>query len=146
MTTEKLTWEKKIDEVTASFNRINDRAGFAREFYENLFFINPKIKTYFAKTDFEHQEKALLRGLEYILGFLHGNNEHARQQVKRLAFSHSIHGLKIHPHHYYYWTEALVKTARDFDPYWYEKLDEHWREVIHYPVSFMISQYFSRDD
>lgn len=117
----KKTWEQKVRLVEDSFARSSQRAGFGREFYENLFFLHPPIKTYFARTDFEHQEKALLRGLRFLFEFLDESNENARAQILRLSHSHSIHGLKIHPHHYYY-----------------------WREVVFYPVSFMISQYFSK--
>lgn len=141
-----LTWDKKVSEVNASYNRIQDRAGFAHQFYTYLFKLNPKLKEYFKNTDFEHQEKLLLRGLQYILEFLDGKNEFARQQVIRLSQTHSNYGMKIHPHHYFYWCEALILSVKDFDPYWVENLESSWREVVHFPVSFMMSQYFKKPD
>lgn len=137
--------DTKVYTVVASFNRIKYKDGLAREFYRNLFILNPKVKEYFFNTDFEHQEKALLHGLQFMLQFLDTHNSNATGQLKRLAYTHSSHGLKIHPHHYYYWTEALIKTVKEFDPYWHDKLENLWREVIHYPVSFMISQYAVKD-
>ncbi len=136
-----LPWEKKVDLVSASYNRIQNRTGFAHQFYVYFFKLNPKIKEYFKNTDFEHQEKLLLRGLQYLLEFMDGKNENARRQVIRLSQSHSIHGLRVHPHHYFYWIEALILSVRDYDPYWSEDLEDKWREVINFPVSFMISQY-----
>ncbi len=138
------SWEQKVAEVNASYNRISDRAGFAHQFYIYFFKLNPKIKEYFKNTDFEHQEKLLLRGLQYLLEFLDGKNEFSRQQVVRLSQSHSFYGLKIHPHHYFYWMEALILTVKDYDPYWVDDLEGAWREVIHFPVSFMMSQYFNK--
>jgi len=139
----KKTWEQKVHLVMGSFNRCKDTANFARDFYENLFFLNPKIKTYFVNTDFEHQEKALMAGLQYMFDYLDHTNENARAQVLRLSQSHSKKNLNIYPHHYYYWQEALIMTARKHDPSWHDTLGFYWREVIFYPLSFMISQYFS---
>lgn len=114
-------------------------------FYENLFFLQPGIKKYFEHTDFEHQNKALMHGMEFLLGFLSKDDEFARKQVTRIAVSHSQKGLNIHPHHYYYWIEALIMTARKTDPLWSDGMEYYWREVINYPVSFIISQYFSHE-
>jgi hemoglobin-like flavoprotein len=138
------TWVQKVDEVMASYNRIEDRVGLARQFYVYLFKLKPNVKDYFRNTDFEHQEKLILRGLQFLMDFIDGKNEFARQQVLRLSQTHSLYGLKVHPHHYFYWTEALILTVKDFDPYWVDSLEGAWREVIHFPVSFMMSQYSNK--
>lgn len=138
----KKTWEEKVILVLGSFNRCKVTANFTRDFYENLFFLKPEIEKHFEKTDFEHQEKALLAGVGYILDFLDHSNVNAKNQVSRLAKSHSRKNLNIHPHEYYYWIEALIMTAKTHDPSWHDSLAYYWREVIFYPVSFMISQYF----
>lgn len=142
----KKTWDQKVILVSGSFNRCKDTANFARDFYENLFFLNPKIKAYFKSTDFQHQERALMVGLQYIIDFLDHTNQNARTQVVRLSHTHSKHGLGIHPHDYYYWIEALIMTAKKHDPSWHDNLAFYWREVIFYPVSFIISQYFLSSD
>ena len=137
------TWEQKVQIVEESYQRSKNHPLFARRFYENLFYLNSKIKDYFANTDLEHQVKALMHGMDFLVKFLDHKDENARSQVIRLAKSHSVHGLKIHPHHYYYWIDALIMTAKEFDPQWYDSLEYYWREVIFFPISFMISQYFS---
>lgn len=83
-----------------------------------------------------------MAGLAFLLDFLDHSNENARTQVIRLSKTHSKNGLNIYPHDYYYWTEALVMTLKKHDPDWYDDLSFYWREVIFYPISFMISQYF----
>lgn len=139
----KKTWEQKIQIVQESFLRASKDDIFPRKFYENLFFLNPKIEKYFENTDFAHQDKALMSGLAFLFGYLDKDDEHSRKQIGRLAISHSSYGLKIHPHHYYYWIEALILTASETDPLWTKGMDYYWREVVNYPVSFIISQFFS---
>jgi len=54
----KTPWKKKTLEVKNCFYRcLEDKDDFARLFYENLFFLSPKIKKYFKNTDWEHQKK-----------------------------------------------------------------------------------------
>lgn len=139
----KKTWDEKVDLVVGSFNRAKTGEAFARDFYEHLFFLNPKMKKYFENTDFIHQEKLIMFGIQYLLDYLDHKNENARTQVLRLSQTHSKHGLNIYPHHYYYWMEALIMTVKKHDFNWYNDLSFYWREVIFYPISFMISQYYS---
>ncbi len=139
----KKTWDQKVQIVKDSFLRSRKSLDFASVFYHNLFFLKPKIKDYFSHTDFEHQDKALLMGLDFMIGFLDHSNENARKQVIRLSQTHAKKNLNIHPHDYYYWIEALVMTVKTQDPLWNKDYEYYWREVISYPVTFMISQYFS---
>ena len=138
----KKSWEQKIQIVEESFQRSSPKTGFARQFYENLFFLSPKLKDYFVKTDFEHQEKALMKGLEYLIQSLHPDQKNAKQQITRIAQSHSVGNMNIHPHSYYYWIEALIMTVKEFDPHWHKDMEYYWREVISAPVTFITSLYF----
>jgi hemoglobin-like flavoprotein len=138
----KKTWGQKVVIVKDSFLRSKNAPVFAEDFYQNLFFLKPKIKDYFKQTDFEHQDKALMRGLDFMLDFLDHSNENSRVQIQRLSRTHSKNNMSIHPHDYYYWIEALVLTVKKHDPLWVKDYEYYWREVISYPVTFMISQYF----
>jgi hemoglobin-like flavoprotein len=142
----KKTWEEKVEIVCASYNRCKDSHVLAVEFYQNLFFLNPKIKEYFAKTDWEHQHKALQFSLEHLFHFLQDPQSHHRAQILRLAQSHAKTNLNIHPHLYYYWIEALVMTFRKVDTQWFDQLEYYLRECLFFPVSFMISLYHSESD
>lgn len=143
--TRKKSWQQKVELVKGSFTRSTKDPTFPSLFYQNLFFLNPDIKKYFEKTDFEHQDKALMHGMHFLLQFLDHKDENARTQILRIARTHSAKGMKIHPHHYYYWIEALIMTARSLDPDWYDDLEYYWREVINFPVSFIISQFFNQE-
>lgn len=140
----KKTWQQKVTLVHESFLRASRNPLFAKDFYENLFFLYPTIKNYFAQTDFDHQEKAIMHGMEFLMGFLDQKNENARNQILRISKTHSAEGMKIHPHHYYYWLEALIMTAKKSDAGWHHDLEYYWREVISFPVSFITSQYFNK--
>ena len=143
----KKNWDEKLDIVKLSYNRAKIHPTFASDFYSHLFFLSPKIKNYFKNTKFEHQHKALMFGLNYLIGYLDEkqNDGPNKVQVLRLARTHSAFGLKIHPRDYYYWIEALIMTLKDADPKWENDLQYYWREVIFFPISFMITQYFIDD-
>lgn len=146
MAQRKKTWEQKVTIVKDSFNRAKQDSMFSRKFYENLFFLKPKIKDYFMNTDWSHQEKALMRGLDFLIGFLDKKDNFSRTQIARLSKSHSSFGLKIHPHDYYYWIEALILTTSQCDHLWQKDFGYYWRECASFPITFMISQYFLKED
>lgn len=139
----KKSWEEKVELTINCYHRCLNHHLLAIQFYQNLFFLNPKIKDYFAKTDWEHQNKALLHGLDHLFHFLQQPQSHHRTQIIRLAQTHAKQNLNIHPHMYYYWTEALVMTFKELDPSWYDDLEYYLRESLFFPVSFMISLYHS---
>lgn len=137
----KKSWEKKVELAKYSYLRSKESHNFSKLFYKNLFFLNPKTEDFFSETDFKYQEKALVHGLDFLFGYLE-KNEHSKQQFLRLAKLHNIGGLNIHPHYYYYWSEALILTIKEKDPQYYKDLEYYLREVISYPLSFFVSQYF----
>ena len=49
----KKTWDQKVEIVKDSYLRSKKAPDFASDFYQNLFFLKPKIKDYFKDTDFE---------------------------------------------------------------------------------------------
>lgn len=144
MKSRKKTWDEKVDIVRDSFFRIEKYPHFSNIFYEKLFFLNPKIKKYFKDTDFEHQKKALMHGLHFMIGFLDKKDDHSKVQLIRIAKTHSHENLNIYPHDYYYWIEALVLAVKECDHLWYNDLAHYWKEVIFMPISFIISQYYKK--
>jgi 3'-phosphoadenosine 5'-phosphosulfate sulfotransferase len=47
-----LPWNKKVEEVSHSFERIKAQNLFSIDFYENLFTLRPQIKKMFKHVDF----------------------------------------------------------------------------------------------
>ena len=141
----KKTWEEKVVIVHNSWERVKGIDVFGRKFYDSLFFLNKDLKNKFKATDFEHQEKLLLQGVEILVKYLDDEDQFSKKQIMRLAKTHNHYNLGIHPHSYYYWVEALIMTISALDDSWFDDLEYYWRECIGFPINFMISQYFVRD-
>ncbi len=137
----KKDWDQKVEIAKNSYLRSKNNTNFAAQFYENLFFLNPKVESLFEGTDFKHQRKLLLNGIDFLFEYSQ-KDENAKKQISRLARVHNIEGLNIHPHLYYYWVEALVLTIKKMDPAYEDDLEFYIREIVSYPISFFVSQYF----
>lgn len=138
----KKDWSSKVEIVKLSLVRAMTSSLFAKTFYENLFYLNPKLKDYFRNTDWKKQEIALIKGVDHLMGFFADEkNEIHRKNIVRLAESHSKNNLNIHPHKYYYWIDAMVMTLRELDHEWEENNQFYVRECLFFPVSFIISLY-----
>ncbi|MDA8791816.1 globin [Bacteriovoracaceae bacterium] len=96
-------------------------------------------------TDLEHQNKAIIQGLEIIIRYLDDEDKYNKQQIMRIAKSHNHYNLDIHPHSYYYWIEALILTIKKFDSQWFDDLEYYWRECVSVPINFITSQFFVQD-
>lgn len=140
------SWKKKVEIVHNSWERIRSLEKLGELFYEKLFFLSPELRDKFSGTDFEHQHKLLHQGLEILVKYLDDEDKFTKKQITRLARTHNHYNLDIHPHSYYYWVEALILTIKDLDSKWYDDLEYYWRECISFPINFIISQYFVKDD
>lgn len=141
----KKSWEDKVKLTQNCYYRCKDHALFSEKFYQNLFFLNPKIKDYFIKTDWKHQSKALMHALDHLFHYFDEdkNSQYHKDQLTRIAISHSKKGMNVHPHNYYYWMEALVMTLAELDEshYWNDDLKYYIRETLFFPISFITSFY-----
>lgn len=137
----KKAWADKVKIAKDCFLRSKNNPQFASLFYHNLFFLNKDLRKYFLNTKWEHQEKALMHGLDHLTNFLDEKSDFSRNQISRLSQLHSKKNLNIHPHDYYYWLDALILTFRETDPHWIDNDSYYVREVFFYPISFMISMY-----
>lgn len=136
-----IPWDKKNTEVFNSFNRVKEDKQFIVRFYQHLFKVRPETEAYFSNVDFEKQKTLIIRGIEFALKSIQGDEE-SKTQMIRISKTHAKNNMDISPHLYYYWIEALVYTLKNSDPDWYDDLEYYWTEVITRPVSFMISQYY----
>lgn len=140
MRTRKKNWKQKSQEVCTSLNKIKAEKRFTDKFYKNLFFLKAGMETKFAKTDWEEQDKLIRMAIDHIIGFLEDQLT-SKQNIARIAETHSHKNMDIHPHLYYYWIDAMIMTAKDLDADWYDDLAYYYRECLFFPVSFIISMY-----
>ncbi|TNE96155.1 MAG: globin [Deltaproteobacteria bacterium] len=143
MKARKKSWEEKVDLVKDSYYRAASHKFFAERFYKYLFYLKPSIKEYFKNTDFEKQEEVIIDGLDFMFGYISGDDKNARVQFLRLCKTHNKKNMNIHPHNYYYWIEALIMAGKECDANWHDDLEYYWREVVSFPVMFMSSMYLS---
>lgn len=138
----KKSWQEKAIEVENTFKRAMRSPSFVEKFYTNLFFLKPSLQEYFKDTKWSHQEIAIKKGIEHLLGFLGDDPENIHHKnIIRLSQSHSKFNLNIHPHNYYYWIDAMIMTLKEYDELWYDDLEYYTRECLFAPISFMISLY-----
>lgn len=142
----KKSWNEKVEEVSNCYERCKDAPNLSSTFYDNLFFLDPSLKSKFAKTDWKHQKKAFTHALFDVISYLKDpRSDHYRKQITRLARTHSHQNLDIHPHSYYYWIDAVVLTLKSIDKRWEKDLEFYLRECLFYPISFMISLYHHKE-
>lgn len=138
----KKDWNSKVKVVRDSLTRAMTSKLFSKTFYENLFFLNPKIKDYFQDTDWKKQEVALIKGVQHLIGFFSDTSDEIHHKnIVRLGETHSHKNLNIHPHNYYYWIDAMIMTLKELDSKWDDDNQYYVRECLFFPVSFMISLY-----
>lgn len=138
----KKNWETKVSIVEESLLRAMNSELFAKTFYENLFYLNPKTQEYFSNIDWRKQEIALLKSIEHLIGFFSNEEDEIhRKNIIRIGESHSKKNLNIHPHNYYYWVDAMIMTLKELDSKWDDNNQFYVRECLFFPVSFIISLY-----
>lgn len=142
MRNRKKSWKQKCNEVSFSLNRFKQERFFTDKFYKHLFFLKPALEKKFAKTDWEEQDKLIRMAVEHIIGFFDEENISHKQNIARIAETHSKKNMDIH-HYYYYWIDAMIMTAKELDSEWYDDLAYYYRECLFFPISFIVSMYQS---
>ena len=136
------TWNEKVIIVKNSIERAKTNENFIQKFYENLFFLNPKLKSYFKNTNWKQQQIALTKAIDHMVGFfLDDKNDIHHKNLVRIGESHSKKNINIHPHVYYYWIDAMIMTLSELDHKWVDSYQFYVRESLFFPVSFIISLY-----
>ena len=119
----------EVDAAIASYARCRERGGFIEAFYERLWQRDHAIKQRFAGTDMERQHQVMREAINTLMMFA-GGSSIARMALERLSRSHSPAGYDVSPEQYQLFAEALIETARSFDPRWQPQLETAWREAL----------------
>lgn len=126
--------------VIESFERCRSRPTFLDRFYELFLASSPLVATKFSDTDFGQQKAALMESLQSMLlasqmgGML-------KVHLKRIADSHSRHGLDISAELYDLWKGCLLTAIREHDPEFDDELERAWRQALEPGIEFMRSRY-----
>ncbi len=137
---------KKMDELTPkdqflqSVERCSAAEGFIPAFYERFLDSSEEIRDKFRLTNFEKQNKMLLRSIQLCAGATAGDPE-ALHEITERATTHDRHHLNIEPRLYDGWLAAIIETARDFDKQWNDSIESSWRRILGFVVQHMTRQY-----
>ncbi|QDT99573.1 globin [Gimesia aquarii] len=128
------------DQFLQSLDRCMEHEGFIPAFYDRFLSTSDEIRDKFRNTDFEQQNKMLLRSLRLAAGATAGDPESLRELRER-ARTHDRNHLNIESQHYDVWLESVIETVHEFDEEWSEAVENTWRTILGYVISYMVKRY-----
>ena len=123
-----------------SLSRCAVKADFLPTFYQLFLSSSDEVREMFQHTDFEQQNKMLIKTLRLSYGVTL-NDPDSPRDLRERAESHDRHHLNIRPELYDLWREALVQAAEKSDPDWNEQTEKAWREILTLIINRMIKYY-----
>lgn len=128
------------DQFLQSLDRCMENEKFIPAFYDRFLSTSDEIRDKFRHTDFEQQNKMLLRSLRLAAGATAGDPESLRELRER-ARTHDRDHLNIEAQHYDIWLESVIETVQEFDEEWDETVETTWRTILGYVISYMVKRY-----
>lgn len=128
------------DQFLNSLDRCMENENFIPAFYDRFLSTSEEIRHKFRHTDFEQQNKMLLRSLRLAAGATSGESE-ALKELRERAKSHDQYHLNIEPSLYEIWLKAVIETVQEFDEEWNETVEHNWRTILGYVISYMVKRY-----
>ncbi len=128
------------DQFLQSLDRCIENEKFIPAFYDRFLSTSDEIRDKFHHTDFEQQNKMLLRSLKLAAGATAGDPESLRELQER-ARTHDRNHLNIEAQHYNIWLESVIETVHEFDEEWSENVESTWRTILGYVISYMVKRY-----
>jgi len=113
---------------------------FIPTFYNRFLSASDDISDKFRHTDFERQNRMLLRSLRLAANAADSHPE-GLQEIRQRAVSHGRQHLNIEPRLYNYWRSALIETSRQFDDQWDDDIEEAWLTILEHVISQMTKHY-----
>ena len=123
-----------------SLMRCTESEEFIPTFYRSFLASSEEVKNKFRSTDFQSQNKMLLRSLRLIAGATVGDTE-SLHELRERAETHDRYHLNIRPELYDLWREALIDTAKEFDPNWDTEIHSAWKTILGHAVAHMVRHY-----
>lgn len=131
---------KAKDYFLKSLERCEEDESFIPSFYKRFLATSDEIKDKFRHTDFEKQNKMLIRSLKLAAGATIGEPK-ALQELRDRAETHDRHHLNIKPELYDAWLNAVIETAREYDAQWNDNIESIWRSILGHVINHMIKFY-----
>jgi len=131
-----------VDVFRTSLNVCLAHSEFLESFYESFVGSSEEVREKFKNTDMKRQVRMLEDSL-YILAVAvqGGQGSPARGALPGIARRHSRHDLDIRPELYDLWLEALIDSARRYDPDFTAETEAAWRDTLAAGIEYMRSHY-----
>ncbi len=100
-----------------SLSRCTAAENFIPSFYDRFLNSSDDVREKSQHTDFERQNRMLLRSLKLAAAATSGDPEGLRELRER-AETHDRYHLNIEPKFYYLWRSAIIDTASETDALW----------------------------
>jgi hemoglobin-like flavoprotein len=113
---------------------------FIPAFYKRFLATSEDVRRKFQNTDFEKQNKMLLRSLQLVAAATKGERE-GLQELRERAETHDRYHLDIKPDLYDVWLSAVVETAREYDKEWIDETEDAWTAILTYAIDYMVRRY-----
>ena len=123
-----------------SLERCIKSEDFIPQFYKRFLSASDEIRDKFKHTDFEKQNRMLVRSLQLAAGATAGEQK-ALEELRDRAETHDRHHLDIKPALYDFWRDAIETTASEFDKQWNDDIKEAWHSILGYVIKHMIKYY-----
>ncbi len=123
-----------------SLERCTSSKEFIPAFYRRFLAASDEIREKFKHTDFEKQNKMLVRSLKLAAGATAGE-ANSLQELRDRAETHDRHHLDIKPELYDHWRDAIIAAANEFDPKWNDETKDAWHSVLGYVINHMTKYY-----
>ena len=123
-------------DLTESYYRFRQDAGFLDTFYELLLSKSPEIREKFSQTDFKLQKLMLRQSLLEMICFDRGLSG-TEEEIERLGRRHKE--LAISPPMYEMWLDALCEAIAKHDPQYTSDLEQVWRKAMRKSIVRMIN-------
>lgn len=127
------------DIFTASLDRCLASKSCISDFYKRFLGTSPVVRSHFANTDMDTQQKALAEMLR-VLGSAVVGDPHGLAELAARAESHSRRRMNITPDLYELWYEALMATTSEHDSAWSLEVEGAWRHTLELAIRYMIAR------
>ena len=128
------------DVFLQSLKRCTASDDFIIAFYNRFLSTSDEIRWMFRNTNFERQNRLLIKSLTLVASATCGDPEGLRELRER-AETHDRRHLNIRPELYDLWLSSVIETAREHDRQWNDEIEDAWRHILHYAVDYLIRHY-----
>jgi hemoglobin-like flavoprotein len=116
---------------------------FMEHFYDLFLASSAEVRDKFRGTDLHKQRRVLKASLYMVMLAIDGNPD-GLSHLDRIARLHGEAGMRIGPHLYDLWLEALIGAAREADRRFDAETERVWRATLAFGIDYMRTRYADR--